>query len=123
MNGYPVNAFDFVFLRKVKGEIKPCTDRCFNHRLDIYCKKIGIKPKSCHDIRRTEITEMYENGFDTKLIQSIAGHSTQAMTEQYIKHRRQDEESIALSSISISINWNKMEPKSEEKEKVANPCK
>lgn len=123
LNGYSVNDSDFVFLRKVKGEIIPCTDRCFNHRLECYCKKIGIKTKSCHDIRRTEITEMFENGFDTKLIQAIAGHSTQAMTEHYIKHRRQEDENIAMASISINIAWNKMEQKSEEKEKVVNPYK
>ena len=102
--GYPTDENDFIFLRKWHDTICPCTDRCFNNRLDHYCDKIGIARKSTHDIRRTTITELYENCHDVKVVQSLAGHSSQAMTEHYIKYRNRDREKEVLSSITIPLN-------------------
>lgn len=54
--------------------------RCFNGRLEKYCRQMGIPVKSCHDIRRTAITNLDDAGMPTKALQAFAGHSTEAMT-------------------------------------------
>lgn len=85
-NGFPVGNDDFIFLRKYKGQITYCTDRCFAGRLEKYCKQNNMPVcKSPHDIRRTVITRLYYNGINPKDIQYFAGHSEFSQTMDYIK--------------------------------------
>ena len=122
--GYPTDTKNFIFLRNIQNQIIPCTDRCFNGRLDKYCDMLDITHKSCHDIRRTAITELYENCHDIKIVQSIAGHSSQTMTEQYVKYRDKDKEKDVLNT--IAIHFKAMEQNGtfdSHKEKTANPLK
>jgi integrase len=83
--GFPISDDDYIFLRQYKGKVTSPTDICFNGRLEKYCRQMGIPVKSCHDIRRTAITNLDDAGMPTKALQAFAGHSTEAMTLSYIK--------------------------------------
>lgn len=85
-NGLPVGEDDFIFLRRIKGEITNCTSRCFDARLRMYCRQAGMKViKSPHDIRRTVLTNLYMMGMPVKKIQVFAGHSSVQQTMDYIR--------------------------------------
>lgn len=93
MNGLPIGQDDFVFLRRYKGEICPCTTRCFESRLKKYCRKANMDVlKSQHDIRRTFATNLFYNGMPIKNISKIMGHETIEQTEQYIKCKTEVDE-------------------------------
>lgn len=100
---FGVDDNDFIFLRKYKGSITFCTVRCFDPRLRKYCKNSGMKViKSPHDIRRTVITELYYSGMPIKEIQKIAGHSTQAQTEAYIRFSEDVDDLKYLETLGVS---------------------
>ncbi len=85
-NGLPVGDDDFIFLRRIKGEITNCTSRCFDARLRKYCRQAGMQViKSPHDIRRTVLTNLYMMGMPVKKIQVFAGHSSVQQTMDYIR--------------------------------------
>ncbi len=79
----------FVFQHYWRRQWKYCTVRVFDNKLERYCAAAGMKvKKSMHDIRRTCLTVMYDNGIKLKQLQYFAGHSTPQQTLDYI--RRQD---------------------------------
>lgn len=93
---------DFVFLRIKKGAILNVTSRCFESRIKNYCKKLGITPKSQHDMRRTFATMLYYNGWKEKDIQKIMGHSSVKQTQAYIMYDMSKAEERSLDCLTRS---------------------
>ena len=92
-NDFPVEHWDYIFLRVKKGFIQTCTIRCFDPRLRRYCKETGMHViKSAHDIRRTVLTRLYFEGMPLKKIQEYAGHSTMQQTMDYIRISADEED-------------------------------
>ena len=86
-------------LRKINGSKKyilqgthsakfPISTERFDDHLKRFCEGCGIPYRSSHKIRFLGITKMYEAGFDEKVIQKSAGHSTLDMTRHYNRDRR-----------------------------------
>ena len=62
-------------------------------RLYRVCKKVGIKPRSPHKIRKTYGSILLDNGLDAKIIEGQMGHTNISCTEAfYHKNRRRMEE-------------------------------
>ena len=89
INGAPVlSPDDFIFQRKWRKTWTHCTTSSFNPRIRKYCNMAGMNViKSCHDIRRTCLTEMYDAGIPLKQLQYFAGHETPMQTLDYIRRR------------------------------------
>lgn len=86
--GFPCEENDYVFMRKYRGKICICTERCIDSRLRKYCGKTNMVAKSAHDIRRTTITTLSNEaneGMRINDIQKWAGHQNASMTQSYIK--------------------------------------
>lgn len=90
-NGYPCGDEDLVFQRK-QGM---CNQRVFDARLKKYCnpKHLNLSfAKSCHDIRRTYISMLYDSGVNPDTIRRLAGHENIEMTMKYCRGRKAQEE-------------------------------
>ena len=91
VQGFSTGDNDYIFYRKVKGNIVECTERCFAGRLRRYCRMAGMEVlKSPHDVRRTALTNLWLSGVPIKAIQFIAGHNSQKQTEDYIRITEKD---------------------------------
>lgn len=86
-NGFPTDEDDFIFYRlNQKKQMDICNSRVFDARLRKYCNQLNLTEiKSCHDIRRTVITNLYEQGLLLTKISKFAGHSTVKQTLDYIR--------------------------------------
>ncbi|MBE5923358.1 MAG: phage integrase family protein [Lachnospiraceae bacterium] len=105
LNGFPTGKDDYIFLRQYKGNIEMCTPRCFDTRLRSYCHKANMdKAKSCHDIRRTTLTNLYKKGVPLKTIQYIACHSSLRQTMVYLKITDEDLDNMGDYFELISVN-------------------
>lgn len=90
-NGYPCADNDLVFQRK-EGM---CNQRVFDCRLKKYCNSNHLNlpfAKSCHDIRRSYITHLFDLGLNIDSIRRRAGHESIEMTLKYLKNRKSEEE-------------------------------
>lgn len=100
-NGYPCGDEDLVFQRK-QGM---CNQRVFDARLKKYCnsKHLGLSfAKSCHDIRRTYISKLYDSGINPDIIRRLAGHENIEMTMKYCRGRKAQEELEKILEQSLS---------------------
>jgi integrase len=51
------------------------------------CKRAGLPPGfSCHSLRHTYATQLFEHGAHSKLVQKALGHSTLGQTDLYTRH-------------------------------------
>lgn len=90
-NGYPCADKDLVFQRK-EGM---CNQRVFDSRLKKYCNSNHLNlpfAKSCHDIRRSYITNLFDMGVNPDGVRRRAGHENIEMTMRYCKNRKSEEE-------------------------------
>lgn len=90
-NGYSTNSKDFVFQRP-EGM---CNQRVFDTRLRKYCNPNHLDlpfAKSCHDIRRTFISHLFDLGLNPEKIRRIAGHQNIEMTMKYCRNRAEQDE-------------------------------
>lgn len=75
---------EFVFVSKIKGEIKQVAPETFN----VWCRGFGdIVGKSVHPhmLRRSRATNgVVEEGHDIKHLQKLLGHASSATTEIYV---------------------------------------
>jgi integrase len=71
---------EFVFERSDHTRI---AESCFNRRLGIVCKRLGIEHSSSHKIRRTFATNLIDSGTDESLIKETLGHSDITTTRKY----------------------------------------
>jgi len=89
-NGYPCADQDLIFQRK-QGM---CNQRVFDSRLKKYCKPGHLNlpfAKSCHDIRRSYITHLFDLELNIDSIRRKAGHENIEMTMKYCKNRKSEE--------------------------------
>lgn len=77
---------ELIFKTKYRNHWQKCTISCFNSRIRRYCKESGMSViKSCHDARRTCITNLYNSGVELKKLQYFAGHETPEQTLAYVR--------------------------------------
>ena len=72
-----------------------CNQRVFDSRLKKYCNPNHLNlpfAKSCHDIRRTYISMLFDNGMNPDEIRRLVGHENIEMTMQYCRGRHSQEE-------------------------------
>ena len=85
-NNLPTGENDYIFLRRRKKELLLCSSRSFDPRLRKYCRAAEMAViKSCHDIRRTVLTNLYNAGMPLKKVQEYAGHASLKQTMDYIR--------------------------------------
>lgn len=92
INKFPCGDNDLVFQRK-EGEM--CNQRVFDCRLKKYCNQNHLNltfAKSCHDIRRTYISHLFDSGINPDIIRRMAGHENIEMTMKYCRGRKSQEE-------------------------------
>lgn len=87
---------DYIFMT----EGRQLTTDTFNARLRKYCNEVGIKSRSSHKIRFTVASMLYTNGMPLTSLQRLLGHTTIAMTMQYLRQVKPIEET---SDIMCSI--------------------
>lgn len=90
-NGYPCASKDLVFQR----EQGMCNQRVFDCRLKKYCNPNHLNlpfAKSCHDVRRSYITNLFDMGLNIDSIRRKAGHENIEMTMKYCKNRKSEED-------------------------------
>lgn len=100
-NGYPCGDKDLVFQRK-QGM---CNQRVFDCRLKKYCNPNHLDlpfAKSCHDIRRSYISRLFDSGLNPDEIRRIAGHENIEMTMKYCRGRKSAEELEKVLEQSLS---------------------
>ncbi len=91
MNHYPCADTDLMFQRK-EGM---CNQRVFDCRLKKYCNPNHLNlpfAKSCHDIRRSYISHLFDLGINPDSIRRMAGHKNIEMTMKYCRGRKSQEE-------------------------------
>lgn len=71
---------EYVFERADGSRI---AESCFNRRLTVVCKRLGIEKASSHKIRRTFATNLINAGTDESLIREMMGHSDISTTRKY----------------------------------------
>lgn len=91
---------DYIFT--VEGA--PFRTDCFDRALKRHCKQSGIPYHSSHKIRFFNASLLYINDVPLKDIQYFLGHTTQAMTEHYLRdiisrHQRDYAKSQYLSAL------------------------
>lgn len=90
-NGYSTTSKDLVFQRE-KGM---CNQRVFDTRLRKYCNPNHLDlpyAKSCHDIRRTFISHLFDLGLNPEKIRRIAGHQNIEMSMRYCRNLAEQDE-------------------------------
>ncbi len=97
---YPLSDYAIDVLRQlqeINGDKKyvlnsagdnPVETNKINEHLKGYCKAVGIMPRSSHKIRFAACTEMYRNGVDEKVIQTLMGHSSVTTTRGYDRRKK-----------------------------------
>ena len=94
-NGFSVSSNSLIFQRK-DGL---CNQRVFDSRLKKYCKPSHLNlpfAKSCHDIRRSYISHLFDLGINPDEIRRIAGHENIEMTMKYCRGRKSQDELAEL---------------------------
>lgn len=87
-SGYDTSPEAYIFMRSKKELSNP---RVFDSRLRKYCRKADMTViKSPHDIRRTYITCLIDNGVNLEKVRRLAGHATIEMTMKYVRNRDTD---------------------------------
>lgn len=89
---------EYVFVNEDRERL---TTNAIRRRLERVCKKIGIKPKSPHKIRKTYGSILLDNNVDNNLIRGQMGHTDIGCTENHYHRNRKDNEkkSAIISSI------------------------
>lgn len=89
---------EYIFLDRTG---KPFSSNIMNNRLKSVCKKIGIKPRSPHKLRKTYASILLDNGVNASTVIKLMGHTDIRTTEQYYYRNRRDESKIIdmISSI------------------------
>ncbi len=83
----------FLFWASLKGgKLTPdskMTDQAIYARIKRCARVAGLKPLSPHDMRRSFVSDMLDNGVDISTVAAMAGHSSVSTTQRY--DRRGDE--------------------------------
>jgi site-specific recombinase XerD len=83
----------FLFWATLKSgsliENSKLTDQAVYARIKRVAKVAGVKTLSPHDMRRSFVSDMLDNGVDISTVAAMAGHSSVSTTQRY--DRRGDE--------------------------------
>ena len=91
-NGFSVSPNALIFQRKKNGI---CTPKVFDTRIKKYCRHLELPfEKSCHDIRRSYISSLFDLGINIETIRRLAGHEQIEMTMKYSRGRESFDEII-----------------------------
>ena len=90
----------FLFFRK-KEPLSKCT---YNRRLNSYCKKAGVKPKSSQQMRFSVASILYKSGVQATELQKMLGHTTLAMTLHYLRNVTPKEETAEKMENVLVLN-------------------
>lgn len=86
---------EYVFWEK-GGNIRASQIR---KRLYLSCRRLGIKKKSPHKLRKTYVSILLDNGVDKRLIQDVAGHAQISTSERnYHRNRKSDQKKEQILS-------------------------
>ena len=79
----------------------------FRDRMQRVCKKLGIKYKALHAIRKTYATMLLNNGVDTRFIIEQMGHTNILCTEKYYHRNRKSDvqKNEQLAQIAEFKSW------------------
>ena len=94
-NGFSTSDTDLVFQRK--GGM--CNQRVYDSHLKKYCNPNHLNlpfAKSCHDIRRSYISHLFDLGLNPDEIRRIAGHENIEMTMRYCRGRKSQDELVRI---------------------------
>lgn len=80
--------------------------RAIDERIRKMCRKIGMKEKSAHDIRRTCASNLYHSGMSIEYLKDYLGHSDTKTTRGYIYDVNTKEKNRRLLNNSISQSFN-----------------
>lgn len=68
-------------------------------RLYLSCRRLGIKKKSPHKLRKTYVSILLDNGVDKRLVQDVAGHAQISTSERnYHRNRKSDQKKEQILS-------------------------
>ncbi len=89
--------FEYVFWDNANG--KNIRASQIRKRLYLMCKKMGIKKKSPHKLRKTYVSILLDNGVDKRLVQDVAGHAQISTSERnYHRNRKSDQKKEEILS-------------------------
>lgn len=88
---------EYVFIHKGRR----CTTQIIRRQLQSICKKLDIKPKSTHKIRKTYGTKLYDSGIPKSIICQQMGHTDISCLEKHYYRVRQNDEEKAQAINSI----------------------
>ena len=80
---------DYLFFNQsptqtTKGEQRPLSVQSFDKELRRVCDWNGLSGVSSHSFRRTQLTELYREGWSLREIQHISGHKSLQSLQEYL---------------------------------------
>ena len=80
---------DYLFFNQsptqnTKGEQRPLPVQSFDKELRRVCDWNGLSGVSSHSFRRTQLTELYREGWSLREIQHISGHKSLQSLQEYL---------------------------------------
>ena len=80
---------DYLFFNQsptqtTKGEQRPLSVQSFDKELRRVCDWVGLLGVSSHSFRRTQLTELYREGWSLREIQHISGHKSLQSLQEYL---------------------------------------
>ena len=84
-----------LFTATTRADLEAMTDQAVLVILKRRAKEAGVAPFSPHDLRRTMITRLLENGADLLHVQQLAGHADVSTTQRYDRRGEQSKKDAA----------------------------
>ena len=87
-NGLQLKGNDFLFFNQSPTQspqfTRPLSSQSFDKELRRVCDWNGLSGISSHSFRRTQLTELYRDGWSLRDIQHISGHRTLQSLQEYL---------------------------------------
>ena len=88
-SGLRLQATDFLFFNQSPTQvtdqfIRPLSSQSFDKELRRACDWNGLSGISSHSFRRTQLTELYRDGWSLREIQHISGHRSLQSLQEYL---------------------------------------
>ena len=87
-NGLQLKGNDFLFFNQSPTQstqfIRPLSSQSFDKELRRVCDWNGLSGISSHSFRRTQLTELYRDGWSLREIQHISGHRSLQSLQEYL---------------------------------------
>ena len=87
-NGLQLKGNDFLFFNQSPTQstqfTRPLSSQSFDKELRRVCDWNGLSGISSHSFRRTQLTELYRDGWSLREIQHISGHRSLQSLQEYL---------------------------------------